>query len=231
MRKIRSLYVSKDIPVSYSGRITQWFHRNVFCIIFYGVIGILLLTLLFGIGSKMQVIAEDAEKYIISAVSDTYSDSVNLTYPSNRLLKYNSQTEIPPLEESIQHYILYICSNYDIPPELLLALIYVESINDPFAISNDYKNYGLCQINIVNHQWMVDELNITHFLDPYQNIEAGVFILNDIRTKYHPENDDIWLMMYNTGPTKAQELITHGYKSTVYSRLVLSYAQKWGYVI
>ncbi len=125
-----------------------------------------------------------------------------------------------PLDYEIQLYTHTICDEYGIPFELAMAVMYVESGFDSNAISA-HGDYGLMQVSSVNHGWLSAELGLTDFLDPYQNIRAGIHILaQKIR-----ESDGEFttaLMKYNRGDAVALEQMANGIFSTDYTDKVLS---------
>jgi soluble lytic murein transglycosylase-like protein len=125
-----------------------------------------------------------------------------------------------PLSKELQDYIRNLCDEYDVPIELVIAIIDVESSfqSDVISKTNDY---GLMQINKCNHKWLTDELGVTDFLDPYQNIKSGVHILSG-----HLEvtNGDIELalMRYNNGAIGAKKLWDKGIYSTAYTKKIMA---------
>ncbi len=125
-----------------------------------------------------------------------------------------------PLSAEVQDYARQVSANYGIPFELTMAVCYVESGFDSSAISST-GDYGLMQISYVNHGWLSNELGITDFLDPCQNILAGVHILAD---KIRESGGDFTtaLMRYNRGNAVALQQMSQGIFSTAYTDKVLS---------
>lgn len=128
------------------------------------------------------------------------------------------------LDKEIQQYLYSKCKEYEIEYELALAIIQVESNFKPNAVnvnSNNTKDVGLFQINSFNHKWLSEELGITDFADPYQNIDAGIFMLNNIAQN----SEDIHeiLIVYNMGRTNYNKLANRGITSSKYSRQVIEY--------
>lgn len=80
------------------------------------------------------------------------------------------------LSEDQQKYAYSMCQNYGIQYELLLAVMYKESGYNPNAIGGG-NSYGLCQIHISNFTNLRNRLGISSFLDPYDNIKAGAYML------------------------------------------------------
>ncbi len=76
----------------------------------------------------------------------------------------------------------------------------------------------IMQINSCNHEWLEEELGITDWFDPKQNILAGVYILSRIGPY---EDVHKTLMSYNCGPSRARKLWADGVNSTAYSRAVV----------
>ena len=85
----------------------------------------------------------------------------------------------------------------------VMAIIQQESGYQPDAVSNT-DDYGLMQINKVNHGYITDEIGVTNYLDPYENVRAGMFILRKLFEKY--ETPEKVLMAYNLGESGAKAL-------------------------
>lgn len=122
-----------------------------------------------------------------------------------------------PLSDELQEFLWYICKMYNLEYHLVLAIIDIESGFNSNAVS--YGNYGLMQINEVNHKWLQDELLIGEdFLNPYNNLIAGCYMLHQINQKY---DNDKTLMVYNIGESGANKLFNQNIYSTSYTNKVL----------
>lgn len=130
-----------------------------------------------------------------------------------------------PLDHELQDYIWGLCCAYDIEEhyELVYAMIEQESnfVVNAVSYTNDY---GLMQINISNHRWLSADLGITDFLDPYQNVHAGIYIISALLHKY---DRGPALMAYNLGEGGAAEMWRRGVYSTTYSEQVLARYNKF----
>lgn len=122
-----------------------------------------------------------------------------------------------PLSAELQEFTYKKCVQYDVDYIMALAIMQEESGYQPDVIKDG--NYGLMQINESNHQYLRDTLGTKDFLDPKQNIEAGVFWLSGIY-KNNSDPEKI-LMVYNMGGSIAQDLWDMGRESTGYSRGVM----------
>lgn len=127
-----------------------------------------------------------------------------------------------PLAEDLQDFIRFCLDNDDIHEDislpLILAIIEVESDYRADIIS-ETNDYGLMQINECNHEWLAEQHHLTDMFDPYQNIEAGIIILNDCM-KNSPNMHGA-LTAYNRGLSGANELWEQGIYETAYSRKVM----------
>ncbi len=120
--------------------------------------------------------------------------------------------------EDLQEFTYYLSAAYDIDYTLVLAIISKESAFMPDGISST-NDYGLMQINACNHEWLTEELGITDFIDPYENIKAGLFILRGLFEKY--DSTSKVLMAYNMGENGASKLWEQGIFESNYSKDVL----------
>lgn len=123
-----------------------------------------------------------------------------------------------PMDARLQEYVFYLSEAYDIDFTFVMALIQHETNFEAGAISST-DDYGLMQINSVNHTYLAEELGITDFLDPYENVKAGMFILRKLFEKY--ETPEKVLMAYNMGETGAARLWEQGIFEVNYSKEIL----------
>lgn len=124
-----------------------------------------------------------------------------------------------PMSREVQDAVRAISAEYGIPFELTMAVCYVESGFDPYAVSS-HGDSGLMQIAPVNHGWLATDLGITDLFDSVQNVRAGVHILAD---KIAGSGGDFTtaLMKYNRGDAVALEQMQNGIYSTDYTDRVL----------
>lgn len=129
-----------------------------------------------------------------------------------------------PMDESLQEYTYWMADAYDIDFTFLMGLIRNESNfqADVISATNDY---GLMQINQNNHEWLTNAVGVTDFLDPYQNIQAGVYILNTLFEKY--DDPHMVLMAYNMGEGGASKLWDQGIYQSKYSQRVIGYQETY----
>lgn len=122
-----------------------------------------------------------------------------------------------PLSEELQDYIRKLCEENKLPMHLIISLINVESSfrSDIISGTNDY---GLMQINKINHEWLSEKYGITDFLDPYQNVLCGISILSENYSRFG--DLDKALMAYNLGATGAKRLWDKGIYSTSYTQKI-----------
>ena len=79
---------------------------------------------------------------------------------------------------------------------------------------------GLMQINSCNYEWLTEELGITDFYDPEQNIKCGVFMIADLMDRHEGVHEI--LMCYNMGEKRTRELQSQGIYSSKYSRKIVA---------
>lgn len=129
----------------------------------------------------------------------------------------------PYLEiDSIELSICYNSAVYGVDVNLVRAIINQESSGNVNAVNknkNGTTDHGLMQINSCNHTWLSQELGITDFMDPVQNIQAGCYILGLLSHKYSDKHQI--LMAYNMGETQMRRLWRQGIRSSRYSREVM----------
>lgn len=122
------------------------------------------------------------------------------------------------MDEDLQEFVFYLSTAYEMDFTFVMALIQHESRYDAGVISAT-NDYGLMQINTINHPYLKETLGITDFLNPYDNIRGGMFILRKLFEKYEEPNKV--LMAYNMGETGASRLWKQGIFESNYSNSVL----------
>lgn len=123
-----------------------------------------------------------------------------------------------PLDEDIQEFIYCLSYGYNIDWTLVMAMIECESGFQSDIISGT-GDYGLMQINQMNHQWLSEILGVTDFLDAKQNVRSGLFVLRKLFEKYGNDTHKV-LMAYNMGEYGASELWEQEIFSTAYTEKV-----------
>ncbi len=127
------------------------------------------------------------------------------------------------MPEEQQEFLFYLCAGYNIDFTLAMAVIQQESSFRADVIAGN--DYGLMQINTINHDWLTETIGVTDYLDPYQNMRAGCFILRKLFERY--QEPELVLMCYNMGETGAGRLWEQGVFSTNYTQKVLTYQHQF----
>ena len=181
------------------------------------------------------VLAGGAAGYLIGMLT-TLQKTVTVTktveVPVHETDNLPQETEVflfdVPLSDSLQRYIYEICAGEGVPVTLALAMIEHESGFNPEMISST-NDYGLMQINAVNHEWLEEKYRVANFLDPYQNTFCGITIIGSYIEKYGDYGKA--LMAYNMGDYGAQKAWENGVTSTAYSTKILSLMDEYEEVL
>lgn len=134
-----------------------------------------------------------------------------------------------PLEDvnmtyDMQEFVFHLSKAYDLDFNFVMAVIKTESDYNPDLVSPT-DDYGLMQINTINHDWMESQLGVTDMLDPYQNLNGGMYVLKYLFDKY---NDPAKVLMaYNMGETGANKLWEKGITNSKYSDDVMEQAKAY----
>ena len=123
--------------------------------------------------------------------------------------------------EETQRMVMAKSEEYNIDFAFTMAVIFKESSFNPMADSGS--SVGLMQINRINHEWLSEELGITNFWDPEQNVTAGLHILNILFEKY--EDPRMVLMAYNMGESGAKKKWNQGVYTSKYADAVMEQAK------
>ena len=101
-----------------------------------------------------------------------------------------------------QEYIEQLCEDKDISPELVEALIERESTWNSEAVNGNC--IGLMQVDKNIYKDLIGSRNLT---DPYDNIQIGIEILEDLIHKYGEAAPA--LMFYNAGYSESCGIVAY----------------------
>lgn len=120
-----------------------------------------------------------------------------------------------PLSNELQEFIENLADEYDIPSEVVVAIIKRESNFDRYAVGGEGE-MGLMQIHPCNTWQLYEELGVSDLFDPEENIWGGIYLLSKVFHKY--DTTAMALMCYNCGETRAKQLFAQGIYETSYTR-------------
>ena len=132
-----------------------------------------------------------------------------------KVLEVDKYRDIP-LSHELQDVALAACEEYGVLPDVLFAVMEVES-----GYQLDARNgecFGLMQIHSINLPWLQEQIGTTNLSDPTQNIKAGAYILGGYLERYSLTDS---LMAYNLGEGGAKAQWAQGIHETAYTRKVL----------
>lgn len=119
----------------------------------------------------------------------------------------------------LKDYIRELCAAYGVPETMVFAVIEKESSWNAEAVNYNETCFGLMQIHVINFPWLEDELGLDNPKEPYQNVQAGIYMLSGYIEKYIDYH--MALMCYNCGEAGARQLWQEGSFTNAYSRWVV----------
>lgn len=180
----------------------------------YKVIVSVVITIFLTIGVHNQINA----KMLMMTDGGTIIQSEEIAEVEESMTEYDIK-----LSKELQKYLYDKCIENGLEYELMLAVIRTES-NFKSNLISSTNDYGLMQINKCNHKNLKQKLGITDFLNPYQSIDAGVYMLSNLSSKYKDEHQV--LTAYNWGEYGMLRGWKKGTRSSKYSRRVLQYREQ-----
>lgn len=125
-----------------------------------------------------------------------------------------------PLADELQDVVFQESEKWDVPPALILAMMDQESDYRTDIVSST-GDYGIMQINEINHPRLQEELGVTDFLDPEQSIACGAYMIGELLDKYDGDLHHA-LTAYNRGEGGAKKYYSQtGTYETSYSRSIV----------
>lgn len=137
-----------------------------------------------------------------------------------KVLEVDKYRDIP-LSHELQDVALAACEDYGVLPDVLFAVMEVESGYQLDAQNGEC--YGLMQIHSINLPWLQEQIGTTDLSDPTQNIKAGAYILGGYLERYSLTDS---LMAYNLGEGGAKAQWAQGIHETAYTRKVLEFIER-----
>ncbi len=125
------------------------------------------------------------------------------------------------LEEKYETIIVKIATSHNVDVNLIKAIIRVESLYDPRAVSSDGSSHGLMQLT----RSSAKKFGVKNIYDPYENILGGVRYIVHLRSIFG-ENYTRILASYNVGEGRIYNK-TIPKKGFEYSNLVLLVKEKY----
>lgn len=171
------------------------------------------------ISEAKDKVVEVGTRYNLASRSSTVSVPTSII-TDDGFKQYNISL---PVEQ--QKYAYNLCKQYGIQYELFLAVMYKESGFNSNAIGGG-NSYGLCQIHVSNHANLCNKLGVSNFLDPYDNMTAGAYLLahymSAARSKVSGDAIEVYgLNAYNMGEGAyynycySQGILNRGYSNSV----------------
>lgn len=190
----------------------------------------IVLIVLFLSGGLIGFLVGKAQAKTVTK-TETLTETVEVpVYEADKLPEVSDVVYFDvPLSHSLQRYTYEVCADEEVPVTLIMAMVEHESQFDPEIIS-ETDDYGLLQINAVNHTNLAEKYRAADMLDPYQNIFCGVKIIGSYLDKYDGDYTRA-LMAYNMGDYGARKAIESGITSTAYTDTILSLMEEYEEVL
>ena len=167
----------------------------------------------------VQITVVSPDEFMVT-IKDSLRDTVSVIEDHPFTKYYNV-----PLSPDIQDHIFKVCEEYNIRPEIVIAMIRKESYFTIDIMGDNGAAYGLLQVHPRWHQDRMDRLGVTDLFDPCQNITVAVDYLAECLRLGRGSYD--WaLMAYNGGPSYAIEMTEKG-EVSYYAQIVQKLARQY----
>lgn len=137
-----------------------------------------------------------------------------------KALSYLSENAVE-IPEDVEYWAEYYGEQYDICPEVLEAVCWVESRCTQDAQSPDKSCKGLMQIHVNSHRARMEKCNVQNVFGVRENIKVGADLLNELQA-----DTDITeaLCLYN-GDTTGAKVYRETGEASRYARKVLEISE------
>lgn len=190
---------------------------------------VVLLILFLGGGLIGFLVGKSQAKTIVK--TETHTETIEVpVYEADKLPEMSEVVFFDvPLSHSLQRYIYEVCADEEVPVTLVMAMVEHGSQFNPEIVSRT-NDYGLLQINAVNHETLAEQYRTADMLNPYQNIFCGVKIIGSYVKQYDGDYTKA-LMAYNMGAYGAAKAQESGITSTSYTETILALMQEYEEVL
>lgn len=90
-----------------------------------------------------------------------------------------------PLDDELQIYIGELCREYEVPANVVMAMIEVESGFDAELVGDGGNSWGLMQIYATQHTARCVRLGAWNLLDPKANVRVGIDFMGELLATGH----------------------------------------------
>ena len=203
----------------YSNRTKEQILKRVYILVIIGAV----VGMAIGAGAMYLVKVNGTQIANYGDSSNWRSNAAIKKWESAEKYKFKKLDSVG-LGGDLQEFIYCMSNSSGIDYAFTLGLIKTESDFTDNLVS-DTDDYGLFQINTVNHEKLQKALKINDFLNPYENTRGAMYILSHLFNKY--ESPEKVLMAYNLGETGAKTLWDKGVYETPYVIKVMNNAKQF----
>lgn len=155
--------------------------------------------------TSSRLISDPDIKFSVERLVVRGKHSAPISYSTGDSVEETSQDPIALYNS----YIDEICTHYDnLDPDLIRAVVWVESRYDPNAVNYNGTCIGLMQISTKWHTARAESLGVS-LEDPYGNLLTGCDLLSELIYTYKGDISYA-LMVYNMGYSGANRLHSQG---------------------
>ncbi len=219
---------------------------------FLGIIKISVFVIFFGLAIVLVLKANNVSGLNTASITNFFNGSYKISLLNTHLAESKWSTDleelaiedITPEEAEIFLFILKLsdtitptdarklaklivdeCSNNDLDPYLILAVIQIESDFTPRAVSSKGA-IGLMQVMPRTGEYVAKDLGISYkgkhsLYDPYVNVKLGISYLSFLEERF--DGMENALAAYNYGPTKFANSKTLAKNLPSYVKKVLNF--------
>lgn len=186
---------------------------------------VMILLLTVNLNCRLAIAEEAGCEEITEAVeiAEASGEEPPQAEPETGNTEADIRAAYPGVAAGILNAVAEQAEAYELDVWLVLAIAEQESSFRPDAVSAG-GDYGLMQINAINHDWLEAELGINDWLDAGQSAKAGCYLLATYLGKGYTVTQA--LMAYNMGESGARRAWKSGKTESSYTQGVLAKIKK-----
>ena len=138
------------------------------------------------------IVSGHNEERAFEELHQSYPEPTATVTPLKVLVRYPV-----PLDDDMQRYVQQVCSDYQVAPAIVFAMMAVESNFQSDAVGDGGNSIGIMQIYRSVHEQRMERLGVVNLYDPKQNVRVGIDFMAELLNMGDGSYE--WALSYYSG--------------------------------